>query len=1008
MSRDPATSVDSGVSPGDHREPMLGPAAGDTSELRNITILCADVVQSTRTVLRLDVEQTHSYLNQTLEPMIAGIRKYGGAIVAIQGDGVIAVFGTPAATEDHALRGCMAAMEVRDTFARGGAWAPGVPHARIRIGLHSGGAWTRRKSGGAVEEWDANGAVVHVATKIERLCPPGSIAASAATTKLIRGYVRSHPLEMLALGGDEPPLQIEQILEVSPDYQLEHYFSQRRRSPFVGREREMSALTAALQATSGPTFIGLIGEAGLGKSRLCYEARAIAVQLDFGVAELRGVSINSATPFAPVRGFLDQLLLAGETQTEEELRAHLRDIDLDESELAAVAALFGLIAPDGAWSKMWGDARKAAIFDSFAKIIEGFARARPLLLIVEDLQDIDYETRTCLAKAMDRLAGVRCVVVVTTRPEGAAALRLDRKNVLVLEQLDEPDARGLVMNELRQTGAGLQLASPDLIHNVLQRGNGNPFVLEELVRGLASPNTHNVGSVPISVEILIRSRVDKLPAEARRVLQLASVLGMRFPAMILRRVSGMEADAFEQALRELVRERFLVADAGMSVEFAHQITRVACYESLSTEARAQLHGCVLETAQTGDDYLALSFEALADHAYRAGQKDRALDFLWSACRDSIAHSAVRSVAELARRALSVCEEVGAAADLRAVDFTLVTFDALQQLGAYRELVGPLQSALKVAEALGAKRQVCHVSGHLATTYWVLGRYEEAHALAERALAAARKADDLPLACYAQFMLGCVQFHRGDIEDAVRQQQEVTDRLSGKLETARFGAVAIMSVQSRAFLCWFLTDLGRFEEAERAVEPALRVANATQQPYSQLLANMAEGYRLFRVGRLDDARRVLGQTYDICRAGSFLALDAMVSGWYAAVLVRTGEDEEARRIVQRVIELDLGRHCSISASYYVYDANARLLAAAGRAGEAMDVAEQAVRLMRDTHDPPHYAYAVFTRAELKSALKIDPEGCARDYRWAMRRAERLGMGHLVDQCGKALSELAPAH
>jgi tetratricopeptide (TPR) repeat protein len=215
----------------------------------------------------------------------------------------------------------------------------------------------------------------------------------------------------------------------------------------------------------------------------------------------------------------------------------------------------------------------------------------------------------------------------------------------------------------------------------------------------------------------------------------------------------------------------------------------------------------------------------------------------------------------------------------------------------------------------------------------------------------------------------------------------------------------MSVQARTFLCWFMTDLGQIEEAAPVAERALQVANTAQQPYSQLLANMAEGYRLFRAGEMASACDYLERAYSICRAGSFLALDAMVSGWYAAVLIRVGRHDEAGRIVRRVIDFDLGQHCCIPSSYYVYDANARLLAAAGRGAEAMEAITHAVSLVCATRDPVHYAYALFSRAELSAALGGDAAQAERDYRWALRRARKIGMRNLQADCERALDVLA---
>jgi class 3 adenylate cyclase/tetratricopeptide (TPR) repeat protein len=968
-------------------------------ELRNVTVLFADVVRSTQAVLALNPEEARTYLDQVVEFMLMGVRRFGGAVCGVQGDGVMAVFGTPSATEDHALRGCMAAMAIRDAFMSFPAF-PGVAPTRVRIGLHSGGVMTRPAANGSGDMYDAAGAVVHLASKIERMCPPQSVAASVATIRLVRGFVRSASLGALNLEEGEAPLPVEQLLEVSPDYQLEHYFGHRRLSPLVGRDAELKAL-AGMVGPGSPGVIGILGEAGLGKSRLCFEATAMAQSAGRRVVQVRGVSVNSATPFAALRASITQLLLLDEYQPEEELRARLDAVGLENIEAAGVGSILGLAPTDDAWKSMSGDARKQAITQGVARTITTAAGRLPLLLIIEDLHDLDQETLACLKAAL--VGDERLCAIVTSRPEGAVELAQLSGRVLRLDQLAPPDARRLVLNAL-PTVVDEALRQPEggLIDSLLQRGAGNPFVLEELVRGLASPAARGIGGVPMSIEILIRSRVDRLSDDARRLLHCASVIGVRFPALVLRHVAGLDADPFEAALRELVQERLLIAGADMSVEFNHQITRLATYEGIPQAGRARLHAGVLDVALAGEHQLALSHEALAHHANCAGQKERALDFLWDACREAIGHSAVQSVIELRRRALVICAELGPAADMREVDFNLLTFDAINQLSDLHELVEPLERALTICAEAGSKRKICQVTAHLATTYLVIGRYKLAALFAKRALAAAKAAGDLPMVTYAQYILGWAEFHRGHIENAVRLEQDLGQQLSGGLETARFGAVGVMSVRVRSFASWFLTDLGRFDDAAREAAEATRVADVMRQPLSQLLADMAVGYCLFRRGRLDDACDVLEKAYGICRSGAILGLEGFISGWFASALVHAGRDEEASRIVQRAIDYDLGRFCCVAGTYYTYEAKARLLARAGRAAEAMQALEHAVSAMLSTRDSPHYAYGLFSRGELKRTLGIEVETAERDFRWALRRARRLGMRPLQADCEQALN------
>lgn len=989
VSPDPSASDEAGAK-GVQRAPE--------GELRHVTILFSDVVRSTQVVLSLSPSETRLFLDRATDVMAAAVRKFGGSICDLPGDGMMAVFGTPAATEDHALRAALAATEIRNSFV-GLKPAPGIDPLRVRVGLHSGGASTSAEGDG--DRFRATGAVVHLASKIQRLAPPGSIAASATTIRLIRGFVRSQSLGALALDTDDAPLAVEELLEVSPDYRLEHFFSRRRINPLVGRSVELRALADAMVGgPDGGVALGIVGDAGLGKSRLCHEAQAIAQRDGRTVFEIRGIGLNHTTPFAALAPLLTQLLHADAAATED-LKAQLQAIGVDPPEIDAIAAILRLNRGEGDWRGMSAEQRKQGVVAGAQKIIAAALRRGPLTLIVEDAHDMDRETLESLQQAASALKANGLSLIVTGRPEAASAIAALCDRVITLKALPKSEARKLVQSELRNTDAGMHEALKNVQEDLLTRANGNPFMLEELFRSLLSARTRGLGIVPMSLEVLIRARIDRLSPTARSVLQSASAIGVRCSADALRRVANCDPTAFETALKELVDERFLVADAGLRVEFVHQITRDACYEGIAPDLRMQLHQRVLDAAGGGQDGPAFSLEALAEHAQRAGKLDLALDYLWEACRAAIAHSAIHSVVAMRKRAHALCAAIGPAADLRAAHFDLLTFDASHQLGVTDELIASLESTLRVAQAAGQQRLVCQVSSHLATTYWIRGDYRGAEQLARSALKIARDSSDVPLANYSTYVLACIFYNRGKMDEAVKLQRGVCATLSGDLAKSRFGAVVLLSVASRSFLCCFLTDTGDADEAKTLSTEAIAIAEASDQTYSQILAYCSGGYRLLRTGDAEGARALLAKANAICQAGAFLSLDQTVSGWYAAALLACGDYDEAWRIISRSLEEDLGSYCGVIGSYYVYDAYARLLARAGRREEALLAADRAVEFSLETRDPVHYAYGAFTRLQVQKQFGAEPSALRCGFQAVRRRARRLGMKPLLAQCERAL-------
>ena len=871
----------------------LTPPPGDR---HIVTILFADVISSTKLTAELDPDDVREILDHATSVMANAVRTYAGSVVRFQGDGIEAVFGAPRPAEDHALRACLAGLAIQKAFAldpipRHTGAARLKDPLQVRVGIHSGLVIVREMNSDLGHGIDLLGAPVSLAALAEKICPAGVVTATAATADLAGSFLEWTPFEPAGheLAGRykfvnvlNVNLSATRILpEPNPTGDL-----------FVGRIAEQQAILRALNdASHRGRIVALVGDAGIGKSRLSVEIARNAAARQLPVSQLRGLSLVQATPYAPIPAFLRSLLGLEDVPDKEAAAAMAANLDLRASETAGLFELLG--AESGsAGSRVTENAqeRRERLLDAFSAIVAKAWAMRPAFLLVDDFHWLDAETVACLARLARRISKSHAFILLNGRPEAREAMRRLTDEMIDLPPLGKDDLLKLVASQAPEIAEDDELAG-----RIAERSGGVPFVLEQILRAMSQHSASFDDSIlPTNVELMVLARLNRLSGSAKQLAQIASIMGEEIHYPLLARVAGGSFQRPNAFVRELVEGGFFAPVTADTIRFKHSLIRDACLDSIVRPERRRLHAQALARFEEQVASLSPYFEQLAYHAEGAGRDELAIEYLWSASKNAARNSAVQSLQVLFERAMACCERLGAAGEKREVDFVLLAFDALQQHGKLMNVVPRLGRTADLAQQQGRKDKECLARAHLATVLWFDAQHEQGCELAERAVTLAREIQALPALVYTQLTLANLRYGRGDIPRAIDLLKSNVDFLVGDLERAHLGAVGLPSVMSRSFLAWYLVDMGRFQEAADNIGRAVELADEDGRPYSRVLAHLARGRLSYARGDYAAAVEFVTPVRDWCWQHRIYAMEPIVTGLLASSLCRTGATQAGTR------------------------------------------------------------------------------------------------------------------
>jgi DNA-binding winged helix-turn-helix (wHTH) protein/class 3 adenylate cyclase/tetratricopeptide (TPR) repeat protein len=1009
----------------DTRAAASAPRGSTPGEWKPVTVLCCAPVPALPGAAPPAPEARYRQIHALYGLVRPEVQGYGGTLQPVVGEYLLAVFGAPLVQEDHAQRAVLAALAVQQRL--GEANTNRQPQAgealAVRLGLHTGVV----ALGGPLDDPALAGALVGDtvtgAIALQAQAAPGTILCSEATARRVHGVVR-----VVAAGpvpGAPPALPV-------PAYRVLGRRAWRSRTgprprrvwtPLVGRTRELAilhALWAQVEEGRGQV-VGIVGEPGIGKSRLVYEFHRSLRGTPVTYLTAECLSYTAATPYRPILALLRHNCGLTEADAPTTVAAKVR-AGLAAAGLAPEAGspyLLHLLGVTALTEEMTGlppPAIKAHTRETLVQMALHGARQRPLVLEVENLHWIDPSSEEVLAALVERLVEARILLLLTYRP-GYQPPWCDRSYAtqLALLRLTPSASQAVVQANLRTP----QVAEA-LVHTILAKGDGNPFFLEELARAVGE---HDVAQgplpvVPDTVQVVLAARLDRLPPTAKHLLQVAAVIGKEIPLSLLQAVADLPEAELEVPLAQLQAGEFLyevLLEGVPAYTFKHTLTQEGAYGSLLPPQRRALHQrTVVALEALYARQLADHVEPLAHHAWRGEVWEKVVTYGRQAGAKAFNRAAFREATTYYEQALATLGHLPETLDTMAwaVEFRLdLVRHALRPLMELDRSLALLREAETCARVYDDRARLSDVLSVLASVYRARADLANARVVGQQALALASALGDLGLQAEASYQVGQILYDLGDYERAAEVLRHTVEALEASTERLDDG---YYEIRVRAWLARAFSALGQFAEGRRHGAEALRQALVASRGEALVIAYGGLGHVYLVQGDLEVAIRMLEQGLARARAADERAWGRRIGPLgYAYVLAdRLAEGqallEEACRAGRSTGQMiNQARHLAWLSA-------AGLLA--GQVDEAGQYAHQALALARQYGTRGYEALALrqlgAVHAYPDAPDAVPAEAC---YQEALALAQRLGMRPLQAHCHLGLGVLyaklgrqAPAH
>jgi class 3 adenylate cyclase/tetratricopeptide (TPR) repeat protein len=613
------------------RGPKSGPKATPPAaqrvlqgENKQVTVLFCDIVNSTPLTERLGPEATHALLDRFFALVMREVNHFEGTVNQFLGDGFMALFGVPVAHEDHARRAVLSAMAIRQRLASGiDMGSAGKVDLVVRMGINTGFVVVGQIGDNLRMEYTANGDTTVVAARLQQVATPGDILISGLARNAAGDIAEFEPVGGIQLKGKSHLVDAFKVLG-SRRYSDSRVSEGRPLSPFVGRDRELASLEDALAEAEGGEgrIVGLVGEPGIGKTRLLGEFKRAVDGPRATYLEGHCAPYGTTAAYSLVLDLLRSACRIPEQASEQQIAgrvaATLTQVGLDaQADAAPLIQLMGVAAETDQGSPTGAAAFKARLFDVLTQMVLRASRLRPLILALENLHWVDPASAEFLAVLAERLAGAPMVVIATYRPGYTPPWSgKSYASQIALRPLSAAQAMVLI-HPIMHDGQERLTAS------LVAKAGGNPFYLEELARNAVEHHDLSESTVPNSVHGVIASRIDRLGGTAKRVLQAASVLGRKFAADTLAAMLG-QATPLGDALAELVHSEFLlerVTLSGVAYEFRHALTQDVAYGTLLQAQRARYHAAAGTAILRANSERPATVAELLAHHFRLSDRD---------------------------------------------------------------------------------------------------------------------------------------------------------------------------------------------------------------------------------------------------------------------------------------------------------------------------------------------------------------------------------------------------
>jgi class 3 adenylate cyclase/tetratricopeptide (TPR) repeat protein len=997
---------------------LLESRAAIEGERKQITVLFADIKGSTSLIQDLDPEEADQRLGPTLQAMIDAVHRYEGTINRIEGDGIMALFGAPLAHEDSAVRAAYAALDMQNAVRAASGDQPD-----IRVGLHAGEVVVRAIHTDLSVDYDAIGATVHLAARMEQMAEPGTIYCTSQVVRLAEGLIAARSLGPVPVKGFREPLELFEITGHTAARTRWEVTAARGLTRFIDRNAESAVLrdTMRVAAEGHGKLIGVVGEPGTGKTRLVHELLHSPEAANWAVLKTATASYTMNTPYLAFSNLIRTWCEIPEKASADDINRRLRTTISAFSEdltstLPAIRSLLDLPVDDAEWLALEPAARRQRIFAAAKSIILRGAEIRPLLLWFEDMQWTDAETRTLIEGIAKEIETSRLLIIMTYRPEYRHIWSGSNYRTVEIEALDRPNAELLV-----RTLLGNDKANDQLCNLLVQRTEGTPFFIEETVRAQVEHGVLRGGMgayeltqelqsirIPDSVQAVLASRIDRLAPAQRELLQTASVIGSDVALTLLEQVADVEQDELRTLLADLQADDFLYQvpnTASDQFRFKHALTHEVAYGSLLSRRRQELHGRVVKAIEFQHrENLGEVVESLAHHALNAELWEEALNYSRRAGDKAVELSAYREARVFYDQALQALKRLpqDRAHIQLGIDIRLGLRAIFGATADYPALEDCLREAEALAVSIEDRPRLAAISVAQTLVHNWRGDLDASIECGERALGIAREIKSNRLELPASFYLGQAYMWRGDFQRSLALLQNNRAWTAGPLRQERIGTTGTSSVLWMGMLAASHAYLGNFRDGTVAAEEACEIADEVRRPYDVALAYWYAGFVLSHQGNVSSALVSLEHGYQVCRSAQISFLIPVLSTSLGYAYALSGRADEGIALLSKALEFSQ----SVKFHYGVAWSTTYLGFAKLHAGHTEGVLEHG-RHALDLASNHHYrAVEVTARRLMAEAYQRDGElGPAEAfYRQSFELASQLGLRPEQAHCQNGLAQI----
>jgi class 3 adenylate cyclase/tetratricopeptide (TPR) repeat protein len=808
-------------------------------ERKLVTVLFADIANYTSMSEKLDPEEIHQIMDGCFKILMDEIHDFEGTINQFTGDGVMALFGAPISHEDHAQRACRAALSIQraiDAYGNRVKKDTGVDF-KMRIGLNSGPVVVGSIGDDLRMDYTAVGDTTNLASRMEGLSRPGGILVSDNTHKLAREFFEFEALGPVEVKGKQEPVRAYKLVKASDIKTRIEAATVKGLSRFVGRKSSTAALMEVWEKVKSGSgqVVGVVGEAGVGKTRLLLEFKNRLPKGEFTYFEGRCLHYGSTMAYLPILDILRSYFGIKEEDRDIIIQKKIKDkvLNLDDKFMHILPPLQDLLSlkvEDKAYLQLEAGEKKIRIHEALRDLLIRDGQSKPLILMVDDLHWIDKTSEEYLGYLIEWLVNTRIILVLLYRPEythqwGSKSYY----NRIGIEQLTTQSSTELVQAILADGEV-----VPELRGLILSKAGGNPLFVEELTHNLLENGsirmkdsqyvlTRRISEihVPDSIQAIVAARMDRLEESLKRIMQVASVIGREFAFRILQTIMGMREELKSHLLNlqglEFIYEKSLFPE--LEYIFKHALTQEVAYNSLLQKRRQQIHENIGQAVESlYSQRLEEFYEVLAFHYGRSDNKDKAIEYIDLASQKAVELSAMEEAMAYFNEAMKLLDELpdNKLNQKRRISFLVKQWPAFLLLLKRVEQYELLTRYEPMAVGLGDPGLLGSFNSLLGTCEWWFGHLSRSIQTLVEAVRLCEEVGDNEMAGLASMGLQWSYYWIGDMDKVINLREDVRRQLEKAFNPRTY--VMSMSATSMAY-----SQLGQWGHAISDGHEALNVA-----------------------------------------------------------------------------------------------------------------------------------------------------------------------------------------